>query len=41
VVVTNNGATAVAFTAQAKSISPSWFVFNGGAYVARMGKKPK
>jgi uncharacterized protein (TIGR03437 family) len=34
VVVTNNGATAAAFTAQAQSISPSFFVFNGGPYVA-------
>jgi uncharacterized protein (TIGR03437 family) len=32
-VVTNNGAAA-AFTAQAQSISPSFFVFNGGPYVA-------
>ena len=34
VVVTNNGAAAASFTAQAASISPSWFVFNGGPYVA-------
>jgi len=34
VVVTNNGTATVAFTAQAKSISPSFFVFNGGPYVA-------
>lgn len=34
VVVTNNGAVGAAFTAQAQSISPSFFVFNGGPYVA-------
>jgi uncharacterized protein (TIGR03437 family) len=34
VVVTNNGTATVAFTAQAQSISPSFFVFNGGPYVA-------
>jgi uncharacterized protein (TIGR03437 family) len=34
VVVTNNGTATVAFTAQAKSISPSFFVFNGGPYIA-------
>ena len=34
VVVTNNGVATAAFTAQAASISPSWFVFNGGPYVA-------
>jgi len=33
-VVTNNGATAAAFTAQAQALSPSFFVFNGGPYVA-------
>jgi uncharacterized protein (TIGR03437 family) len=32
--VTSNGATSAAFTAQAKSISPSFFVFSGGPYVA-------
>jgi uncharacterized protein (TIGR03437 family) len=32
VVVTNNGTAAAAFTAQAQSISPSFFVFNGGPY---------
>jgi len=32
--VTNNGATAAAFTAQAQALSPSFFVFNGGPYVA-------
>jgi uncharacterized protein (TIGR03437 family) len=32
--VTYNGATSAAFTAQAQSISPSFFVFNGGPYVA-------
>ncbi len=34
VAVTNNGATSAFFTAQAQSISPSFFVFNGGPYVA-------
>ena len=34
VVVTNNGTATTAFTAQAQSISPSFFVFNGGPYVA-------
>jgi uncharacterized protein (TIGR03437 family) len=34
VVVTNNGIATGAFTAQAKSISPSFFVFNGGPYIA-------
>ncbi len=34
VVVTNNGAVSASFTAQAQSISPSFFVFNGGPYVA-------
>jgi len=34
VVVNNNGAAAAAFTAQAKSVSPSWFLFNGGPHVA-------
>ena len=34
VVVTNNGTQAGAFNAQAQSISPSFFVFNGGPYVA-------
>jgi hypothetical protein len=29
VVVTNNGTAAVAFNAQAQSISPSFFVLNG------------
>jgi uncharacterized protein (TIGR03437 family) len=32
--LTNNGALAAAFTAQAQAISPSFFVFNGGPYVA-------
>jgi uncharacterized protein (TIGR03437 family) len=32
VVITNNGAAS--FTAQAQAISPSFFVFNGGPYVA-------
>jgi uncharacterized protein (TIGR03437 family) len=34
VVVSNNGTATAAFTAQAKSVSPSFFVFNGGPYVA-------
>jgi uncharacterized protein (TIGR03437 family) len=34
VVVTNGGTTGAAFTAQAQSISPSFFVFGGGPYVA-------
>jgi uncharacterized protein (TIGR03437 family) len=34
VVVTNNGAATAAFTAQAQPLSPSFFVFNGGPYVA-------
>ena len=34
VVVTNNGSTAAAYTAQAQPASPSFFVFNGGPYVA-------
>ena len=34
VVVTNNGAATAAFTAQAQPISPSFFVFSGGPYVA-------
>jgi uncharacterized protein (TIGR03437 family) len=34
VVVTNNGATSAPFTAQAQAISPSFFMFNGGPYVA-------
>jgi len=33
-VVTDNGATAAAFTAQAQALSPSFFVFNGGPYLA-------
>lgn len=32
--VTNNGATSVSFNAPTQSISPSFFVFNGGPYVA-------
>ena len=32
--VTNNGVTSAAFTAPAQSLSPSFFVFNGGPYVA-------
>jgi uncharacterized protein (TIGR03437 family) len=34
VVVTNNGSVGAAFTAQAQSLAPSFFVFNGGPYVA-------
>jgi uncharacterized protein (TIGR03437 family) len=34
VVLTNNGTTSAAFTAQAQSISPSFFVFSGGPYIA-------
>jgi uncharacterized protein (TIGR03437 family) len=34
VVVTNGGIAGAAFTAQAQPISPSFFVFNGGPYVA-------
>jgi uncharacterized protein (TIGR03437 family) len=33
IVVTNGGATAAAFTAQAQPLSLSFFVFNGGPYV--------
>lgn len=32
--VANNGVTTASFTAQAQSLSPSFFVFNGGPYVA-------
>jgi uncharacterized protein (TIGR03437 family) len=32
--VTINGTSSAAFTATAKAVSPSFFVFNGGAYVA-------
>lgn len=34
VVVTNNGISTTSFTAQAQALSPSFFVFNGGPYVA-------
>ncbi|SPE41830.1 exported hypothetical protein [Candidatus Sulfopaludibacter sp. SbA3] len=34
VVVTNNGVPSASFTAQAQTVSPSFFVFNGGPYVA-------
>jgi len=34
VVVTNNGAQPASFIAQAQTVSPSFFVFNGGPYVA-------
>ena len=30
----NNGATSAAFTTQSQTVSPSFFVFNGGPYVA-------
>jgi uncharacterized protein (TIGR03437 family) len=33
-VVANNNGTSAAFTAQAQALSPSFFVFNGGPYVA-------
>jgi uncharacterized protein (TIGR03437 family) len=33
VMVTNNGMSTAAFTAQAQAVSPSFFVFNGGPYV--------
>jgi uncharacterized protein (TIGR03437 family) len=32
--VTNNGAVSATFTAQALAVSPSFFVYNGGPYVA-------
>ena len=34
VVVTNNGRATTSFTAKAQTLSPSFFVFNGGPYVA-------
>ena len=34
VVLTNNGSSSVAYLAQAQPISPSFFVFNGGPYIA-------
>jgi uncharacterized protein (TIGR03437 family) len=34
VVVTNGGVASAAFTVQAQPISPSFFVFNGGPYIA-------
>jgi uncharacterized protein (TIGR03437 family) len=34
VALSNNGAASTLFTVQAQSISPSFFVFNGGPYVA-------
>jgi uncharacterized protein (TIGR03437 family) len=34
VVVTNNGLTSAAFSAQGQPLAPSFFVFNGGLYVA-------
>ena len=34
VVVTNNGTATGSFTAQAQPLSPSFFVFNGGPYIA-------
>jgi len=34
VVVTNNGIASAAFTARAQALSPSFFVFKGGPYVA-------
>jgi uncharacterized protein (TIGR03437 family) len=32
--VTTNGASTASFTAQAQALSPSFFVFNGGPYIA-------
>jgi uncharacterized protein (TIGR03437 family) len=34
VVVTNSGVASASFTAQAQALSPSFFVFGGGPYVA-------
>ena len=34
IVLTNNGTASPAFTAQTQSLSPSFFVFNGGPYIA-------
>lgn len=34
VTVNNNGSTSAGFTAQAQALSPSFFMFNGGPYVA-------
>ena len=34
VVLTSNGSVSTAFSAQAQAVSPSFFVFNGGPYVA-------
>jgi uncharacterized protein (TIGR03437 family) len=34
VVLTNNGVVSASFTAQAQPLSPSFFVFNGGPYLA-------
>ncbi len=34
VVVTNNGTAGAAFTSQSQALAPSFFVFNGGPYVA-------
>ena len=34
VAATNNGATSASFTAQEQALSPSFFAFNGGPYVA-------
>jgi uncharacterized protein (TIGR03437 family) len=34
VALTNNGLTSAAFTVQTQTLSPSFFVFNGGPYVA-------
>jgi uncharacterized protein (TIGR03437 family) len=34
VIVTNNGMISAGFTAQAQALSPSFFAFNGGPYVA-------
>src|ERR1019366_5429857 len=36
VVVANNGAATASFTVQAQTLSPSFFVFGGGPYVAAL-----
>jgi len=39
VIVTNSGAVSATFTAQARPVSPSFFVFNGGPYIAAVHVK--
>ena len=39
VVVTNNGIAGASFTAQAQTLSPSFFVFSGGPYIAAVHSK--